>query len=401
MGAAQIRFIQASDLHLGGRAWPGCFRLSQEQEKQRAAELRASLGLLAKIAQEAEAEIVLLPGDIFDRESADNDLINHFAQVLEKLPPVFIAPGNHDYHSPGGAYSTRERKRRGLLDWPDNVVIFDREEFTTRYLPGRPGVAVTAQAFGSNTPVTERRLAARIPRDPAEISILLLHGSRTQFAFEEAQKLTLPFTAGELLAQGFSYTALGHYHNYSQITDSRGFVRAAYGGRPFGAEFNSGKPGVICGVITPEGAIETGRRSLDPRGLFDVPVFCNNVASPEEMQELARRAGEEAGVGGNDLVRYSFRGTYLPGTRLRDDLVPAEHFAVCCDLTGLRPGYDLEALLAAARSEAASAESLFAANLHERLTRCEDEAEREILQNALDYGMRALRGLPVEPRVNG
>lgn len=391
-----IRFLQLSDLHLGGRAWPRCFELSAEQARIRAEELRQSLHRLLELAKQISAEIVLIPGDLFDRESAQNDLVNYVTDVFAALPPVFLAPGNHDYLSPGGPYSEQERSRRGLRPWPDNVCIFREESFVTRYHPQRPDVAVTAQAFRANEPVTEHRLASPLPRDPAEISLLLLHGSRTQFPHEESQKITLPFTAAELLRQKFSYAALGHYHTYSEIADAQGNLRAAYAGRPFHAEFTGDHFGVLSGVATAEGAREVQRHSLDARRLFDLRVLCNNVGSPEELAMLAEQAATDAGAGADDLVRYRFCGTCVPGLRARVSIPSDRHFASAVRVTDLRAGYDMKAMLEAAQGEAASAESLFARALQERLEAATSDAEQDALRDALDYGLRALRGLPLQ-----
>ncbi len=368
-----------------------------EKKKQRESELRASIDKLAEIVKSTNAGIVLIPGDLFDRESVDNDLVNHVAGVFAALPPVFITPGNHDYTSPGSPYSNEQRTRRGLVEWPENVYIFEDEDFATRYLPGRVDVAVTGHAFRANVPVTEHRLAKRIPRDPAEISILLLHGSRTQFAFEESQKLTLPFTAGELLAQGFSYAALGHYHTYSEIVDGPGSIRGLYGGRPFAAENGSDGLGCISGVISKAGATELERHSLDSRKTYEITVVCDNVATPEEMKKLAAKAYQESGAGAYDLARYNFCGTYLPGFSPKIDIDPEWHFASAVNFSHLRPGYDLQGLLEGADGRSASAESLFARELVGLIEQAEDE-EREILEDALDYGLRALHGLDISPR---
>lgn len=391
-----IRFLQISDLHLGGRAYPRCFDLSAEQERLRNDELRSSLRKLVDIARANEVEIVLIPGDLFDRESAHNDLVNYVADIFAALPPVFLTPGNHDYLSPGGPYAPQERKRRGLRPWPDNVHIFSHEEFSTAYHPKRPEVAITGHAFHANQPVTAHRLAQRLLRDPAEISILLLHGSRTQFTLEEAQKITLPFTATELLQQGFSYSALGHYHSYSDIVDAQGNLRAAYAGRPFNAEFTHDHLGGLTGVITGEGAQEIRRFTLDQRRIMDIPVFCENAATPEELNRLAEFAFQKSDSGPEDLVRYRFTGTYIPGTRLRVTIPPERHFASAISFAQLRPGYDIKALLEAAEAEAASAESLYAKQMQQRLESASDDTERKAIRDALDYGMRALRGLPLQ-----
>lgn len=393
-----VKFLQLSDLHLGGRSFPGCFEIDAQKTTLRNKELVDSLKKLPTLAKEVEAEIILIPGDLFDRESADANIINTACKEFADLPPVFITPGNHDYLSANSPYSHSERTRRGLEFWPENVYIFESFDFSTRYLPGRPEVAITGSAFRSNAQLSEHQLANKIPRDPAEISILLLHGSRTQFALEESQKITLPFTATELLKQNFSYTALGHYHTYSEINDGAGNLRAVYGGRPFGSEFLSGNAGCISGVITHQGASEIKVHSLDERKLLDITVYCQNVSSNKELTDLALNAFSDNGGSKNDLVRFNFTGTHSPEYRPRVEIDPNLCFASTASFAELRSGYDLKSLLQAAESSAPSAECLFAKKINDMIINTDSATERRMLNDALDYGLKAINNLPIKAR---
>lgn len=401
-----IRFLQVSDLHLGGRAWPACFELEHAKASIRKAELRQSVRRLLALVQETEPDLVLIPGDFFDRESVDAATVNLAVDTFAAMPrtPVFLAPGNHDYMSPTSPYAQEDRKRRGLAPWSENVHIFSGHDWSTLYLPDNPAVSVTGRAFRANVPVTDRPLAERVPRDPADLSILLLHGARTQFAFEEAQKITCPFTGPELLAQGFSYTALGHYHSWSEIRDGNGLLRAAYGGRPFAAEFpraGAVAGGCIVGTLTAEGAADCECHLLDDRRLLDLEVACVSAGSPEALRGEAERAVLAAGGTERDLVRFRFTGTHAPDWTPRVPSLSGIGFAACGSVAGLRPGHDLTTLLEGAEGveeDVPGVESLFAREMVARIGAEPDPEGRAVLEDALDYGLRALRGLPLEVR---
>lgn len=402
MPTPTLRILQVSDLHLGGRAWPGCFDLDAEKAERRAGELRATVDRLAELARDRGVEAMLLPGDIFDRETVAPELVNHVIETFAALAPipVYLAPGNHDFWSPASPYHGAERKRQGQPPWSENVCFFTSPDFTSQGVPGHPAASVTARAFTGNVPATDHRLAQTIARPDTPISILLFHGSRVAFAFEESRKITDPFTAEELLRQGFSYTALGHYHGYSEIRDGAGMLRGAYGGRPFGAEL-TGNPdfrgGALIGTVTPDGMADLERVSLDPRRVEEVEVHCRQVATREALRAAVEEALTAEGLGAEDLVRLRLGGTFVPGSRpplACDDLA----WAVAITDRAFRPGFDLQALIAAAESEAPTVESLFAHGLGERLAAASDPDEKQRLQDALDLGLCALRGLPLEAR---
>ena len=119
----------------------------------------------------------------------------------------------------------RDGGQTGLCLWrllaggegpPPNLVLFREERFRTLTWPGRPDVTVSGAAFLRPTPVRERGLAlpvvARASLDPGRINLALLHGSRDDGDWLARAKATLPFSAAELAAQPFDYTAVGHYH---------------------------------------------------------------------------------------------------------------------------------------------------------------------------------------------
>ena len=395
---SSVKFIQISDLHLGSRVLPRCFAATSEVRLKREEEILEALESLIAIFAEEKAELLLVAGDLFDNDLVAPELVNRVFAIFSRLPFTCILPGNHDYLSGASPYSEYERARRGLESIPDNVHIFNGTDYSSVYLPGRGDVSVTGRPFTGNTAVTEHLLAQRIPRDPAEITLLLHHGARTQFTFEEMMKITAPFTAAELLAQGFSYTALGHYHSFSALESAEGLIKAAYAGRPFACEFRAKNGCILIGTATASGVEELIQYDIDFRKIFDLEIYCDNAGSNAELLDLVRVECGKNNVHRDDIVRFRFTGTrksdFMP-----ELLLPREElFAFIPDFSELHLGYDTARLLEEAEGKAATVESLFLREIHSQLAEEPDFESRVVLLDALDYGMKALRGIRVIPR---
>ncbi len=392
-----LKFIQISDIHLGARVLPRCFSTTSELRLKREEEILSSLETLVDIFNDEEAEVLFVVGDLFDNDTVDSKIINRVFAIFSKLPYTIILPGNHDYISGACPYSQYERARRGLDDIPDNVYIFSGREYSSIYLPGRANVSITGRPFTGNSAVTEHRMAENIPRDPAEISILLHHGARTQFTFEEKMKVTAPFTASELLAQGFSYTALGHYHSFSTIESADGMIKAAYSGRPFACEFRARNGCLLIGEVTRNGVEQLIQYSIDKRKIFDLRIHCDNIEGNSSILMHAKDECERNGVLKDDIVRFSFTGTKKNDFK-PELLIPSnELFVSVGDFSELHLGYDIDQMLKVADSKAATAESLFLKEMYTMICESDDIDEKAILSEALDYGIKALKGIKIIP----
>lgn len=392
-----LKFIQISDIHLGARVLPRCFSTTSEFRLEREEEILSLLETLVDIFREEDAEVLFVVGDLFDSDAVDSKIINRVFNLFSKLPYTVILPGNHDYLSGASPYSQYERSWRGLNDIPDNVFVFSGHEYSSIYLPKRVDVSITGRPFTGNSVVTEHRLAEKIPRDPAEISILLHHGARTQFNFEEKMKVTAPFTAAELLAQGFSYTALGHYHSFSTIKSADGMIKAAYAGRPFACEFRAKNGCILIGEATRNGVEKLVQYDIDTRRIFDLSIHCDNIEKNSDILSLAKDECARNGVLQTDIVRLRFTGTKKNDFK-PELLIPAnELFVSVGDFSELHIGYDVEQLLKIADGKAATAESIFIKEMYTKICDSDNIQEKAILSEALDYGMKALKGIRIIP----
>ena len=277
-----MRFVQFADTHLGPGKMNG--------------DLCSAFARACTLAVDRKADIVLIPGDVFDYEEVDHDIAAFVIQTLQSIAPipVFIAPGNHDSLRPRSPYSDE--------NWPSNVHIFTSPEFET----------VTLNALGCS----DHRHRARAPGDHgscccqtgskrplAPIRLLLFHGSRDGFPSEK--ETVIPFSDAELLAQGFTYAAIGHYHSFGPINDARSCVRAAYSGCPQGRGLDeTGEKCVLVGEIDPEGRVQLEAVEVAERRIVRVDVDVTGLRDQAEI--FARVDGSLSGLAREQDVVYVF-----------------------------------------------------------------------------------------------
>jgi len=394
-----LRFLQFSDVHLDSRltgsrlAWP------REKRERRIREIAEAAWRACRLAHEHKVEALFIPGDLWDDEAVSAETIARLHEAFAALDPipVFIAPGNHDFCSPTSLYNDDVLRARGMRAWPKNVHIFRSTSFTTVHHPTRPEVTITGRAFVQNVSIEERLLREPIPRPPASVSVLLFHGSWIEYQgrdrFEEGKLFTAPFSRAELLAQGFSYAALGHYHHYAEIVDEEGRVRAAYAGCLAARYLSEAGPHfALLGEIGDRGLLALEKIRVDERTIHDVEVDVTGAESEASVRERIGRRLRECGACASDIIFLRLTGRLPRGLRASalTDCFEREYFHLAvADLT--RPAYDLDG------ADPRTVQGRFIHKMRERIAGTSDLNERALLERALYYGLDALIQGEVEP----
>ncbi len=213
-----MKILHAADFHLDSP-----FRhLDARQAMIRRRELRELPWRLAELAREEGAELVLLPGDLFDGERVYPETVEALADALASIPaPVVIAPGNHDHCRPGSPYLTGR--------WPDNVHIFTEVAMSTIDLP-ELGCAVHGCAFTAPHREDDPLRGFAAPSD-GRLHLLCVHGEVGQ------EGRYAPIAPQGLANSGAAYAALGHIHACSGLQWAGG-TPWAYSGCPEGRGFD-------------------------------------------------------------------------------------------------------------------------------------------------------------------
>jgi DNA repair exonuclease SbcCD nuclease subunit len=386
-----VKFVQFSDVHLDASLRDSKLSLPEEKRQQRQREIRQLVAEACSLARERGCDLILVPGDLFDDESADFDTIHFLIDTFRSVSPlpIFITPGNHDPYLAQSPYNTDFLVEKGIPPWPDNVHIFSTGAFQTVRLPGREDTAVTGIANVGRGIEQKRILSEAFPTAPDAFNILLFHGSREPFP--PAKEPTMPFNDRELLSQGFDYAAVGHYHTYSEIKDRDGRIRAAYSGTPASQRLNeAGEKYFLFGEISDDKALTLERVKLDRRTLHVVEVNCSGLTHSEavirKIEEDARKASQNS----DDILFVKLEGRFPRGSALQlpQDLLADKYFHVAIDASGLMPDYDLEEY----RREPGlmtSVEGEFVKALLNREAQTPDEREKRIIRAALLYGLDA------------
>ena len=228
-----IRILHAADLHLDS-PFEG---LPEEKAALRRAEQRELLRELAQLRAESGAQLVLLPGDIFDSSGGWAGTEDQLRLALAEMEaPVFISPGNHDFYIPGGRW-----------DWlrpPANVHVFTSSRPEAVVLP-ELGARVWGAAFSDSTSGPLLR-GLRAEKTPGLLDLLCLHAD-----VGVPNSRYCPVSESELAGSGMDYAALGHVHKFSGLQRA-GDCFWAYPGCPEGRGFDeSGEKGAVIADVEP------------------------------------------------------------------------------------------------------------------------------------------------------
>jgi DNA repair protein SbcD/Mre11 len=393
--AAPLVFLQTSDWHVGSALTGRGLGFSPEFRAARRGEVDGAAERAVAAALDAGADLLLVPGDLWDAENVPPPTIHRVLEALASFAPrpVFVAPGNHDHSGAGGWYDDALLAALRMRSWPDNVFVFRSPAWAALPVPGRDDAVVTGAASPSPAAAADRPLAVPPPRPAVPHSLLLLHGSLESYGGPDAPsgaKRTSPFSREELLAAGFRWAALGHHHTFFPIADQEGNAVGAYSGAPTGRGLDETGPRHFLKVtLPPEGPAKVETIPSDPRTVHDVSVDVSGLEGGA-IRERAVKALEAAGARERDVVRLTLSGTQPFGARPALQLEPLPlklaHLRIR-DLTGPEP----------TEPDERTAEGRFLLDLRSRLEAATTPDERRLVETALSIGRDALAGRGVTP----
>ena len=270
-----LTILHAADLHLDS-PFSG---LTPEQSALRRRELRQLPARLAALVKERRADLVLLPGDLFDGQRVYPETIEALTTALgEMAVPVFIAPGNHDCLDRRSPYITAQ--------WPSNVHIFTQAAMESVELP-QLNCVVHGCAFTAPHREDDPLANFIVPED-GKTHLLCVHGEVGQSG------VYAPISPASLADCGADYVALGHIHVGSGL-QKVGKVCWAYPGCPEGRGFDEcGPKGVFLVTVGSEVSAEFVPTCLRQYRIeaLELPGHPEETNSPDLVRILLR--GEQA-----------------------------------------------------------------------------------------------------------
>ncbi|SFM27910.1 metallophosphoesterase family protein [Methylobacterium pseudosasicola] len=199
-------FIHAADLHLGSPL-SGLATRDAELARRLATAGRQAFEDLVTQAIERRVAFVVVAGDIYDGDWADNTIGLFFARQVARLDragiPTILVRGNHDAES----VITRS------ITLPPSVHVFPAARADTLRLESLR-VAVHGRSFQARA--VEENLSLTYPAAlPGWFNLGVLHTSCTGHAAHETYA---PCSVADLTARGYDYWALGHIHEYAELS---------------------------------------------------------------------------------------------------------------------------------------------------------------------------------------
>jgi exonuclease SbcD len=199
-------FIHAADLHLGSPL-AGLALKDPDIARRFASAGRRAFEDLVTLAIERRVAFLIVAGDVYDGDWSDNTIGLFFARQVARLDradiPVILVRGNHDAES----VITRS------ITLPPSVRNFSATRAETHRLEALK-VALHGRSFPNRA--VEENYALTYPAAlPGWFNIGILHTSCTGHA---AHATYAPCSVADLAGRGYAYWALGHVHDYAELS---------------------------------------------------------------------------------------------------------------------------------------------------------------------------------------
>lgn len=364
-----IKIIHCADIHFDTP-----FKdVDEKHSKINKEELKEVFSNIIKLCRERLIDVLLLAGDIFDNLTMDKETLRFLESSFNNLGTtrVFISPGNHDPFMTNSFYK--------LIRWPENVHIFSGtlEKIYIKDL----NLNVWGAGFNERY-VKESLLKNFTHKSSGETNIMVIHGEVCNSGSNEYN----PISIEEIKNSGMNYIALGHRHNYSGIKKEDG-TYYAYSGCPQGRGFDElGDKGVIYGEISKEFSkfsfIKTGKRNYE-----EINIDISNVETYQELYSIIKEKikGEDRE---KNLYKIILTGEINEEFNIDEDIITDYiksdfYFVKVVDKTKVR--INIENVV-----KGHSVRSIFVKKLLKKLEECEVEEEREVIEQALKIGLKAL-----------
>lgn len=229
--------------------------------------------ILTKIVDtciEKKVDFLLVVGDTFHQNQPSIHTQKFVMEEFERLGreniKVVMSFGNHDYYT----------ENRYWFEWPDNVILFKKEEVQTKTLVLKNGDSVAISGFSYENKWIKESKVQEFPKRSIDTTyhIGFYHGDDSpQYA---------PFNYGDL-PTSYEYWALGHIHKSSVLSDRPLIV---YPGTPQG---HTKKEYQVKGIVYVD--IDRGGREIEWLDISNIRWHKKefNIEEDLERKEILER----------------------------------------------------------------------------------------------------------------
>lgn len=373
----KFSFLHLSDLHLGLKI-KGTDRLKY---------CKKALLKAINVIRENNLDALIIAGDFFENDKVYREDIEFLKEVFDLIypKPVIISPGNHDFLGPDCPYNEKLLHILRVKGFKDNVKIFKKPDFSIFSFDdvniyGKPCLNRQTRAFEKLYKI-----------NPSKINIAVIHASRINFN-PEGKELWHPFEDSEVLKSNFDYVAFGHYHSYSEISDSSG-IKAAYSGSMVPASIcEYGKRGGLIVEVLKEN--NRARTELEFVPLSDFSIRKIDIPASQNMEKIKNIISDEISESNNSKdTLFILKITGIGDLNINYLKELFSEYKILFDLSDFIK-FDMEKL------EETSTETTIGIFIREifKMMDKADEREKQILKDALIYGLDAFAGKQITPR---
>ena len=297
-----LKIVHTGDIHLDS-PFSG---LDERRAEVRKTELRGVFSSLMTYVRMNSVDILLIAGDLFDRGFVTRETLSILTREFARVPEcrVIISPGNHDPYTPDSIYAK--------VRFPDNVYIF-KEKTETKFEFPEINCDVYGYAFTGESMAESPVCKAE---DNGRIRILCAHAD-----LDAPASVYAPVTAGQIVAAGFDYAALGHVHNPPEPKEA-GHCVYGYCGCLEGRGFDeTGIKGALLCEIGDDGKKTLRRLSFSRRRYEAADVSVTGAASSYDVKERIRSLIRERKFSEDTLLRVTLKGEVQPSLVLSPAMI--------------------------------------------------------------------------------
>ena len=366
-----LRILHTADIHLGAK-FSGLGNKGASQREQ----LRTTFKNVIATAINERLNIVLVAGDLFDsNQQAQRNVdlvIEQFNLLGSNNIPVCLIPGTHDSLDSSSIYRKVDFERKC-----PNLRIFAEENMSYKEYPGLD-LTIYGKPNLSNRSFMSP-LKGLMRSTSSRFHVAMAHGSL--FIPEKTADDDHVFRLEEVQASGMHYLALGHWHRVYRCPSE---PPAWYSGPPEWIPGQTEKGGVLLVSLSDSGEVKVEPRMLGLRDYDDIEIDMSDIRDPGKVKERILQGASQ------NLVRK----VALKGLReaelianpeeLEGDLGERFFHLSVMDRSHPKSGE-------VAEDEERLIRSRFIKLVKEHIEGLAGE-EREIAENALQYGVALLDG---------
>jgi len=369
-----LKILHTADIHLGAK-FSGLGNKGASQREQ----LRTTFKKVIATAIDEKVDIVLVAGDLFDANQQPQrniDLvIEQFNLLGSNNVPVCLIPGTHDCLDSSSIY--RKVDFEGICP---NLKIFADENVSCQEYPGLDLTVYGKPNLSNRSHISPLKGLARLTS--SKFHVAMAHGSF--YIPEKIAEDDHVFKLEEVKASGMDYLALGHWHRAYRCTEE---PPAWYAGPPEWIPDQKEKGGVLLVSIADSGEVKVEPRQLGLREYDELDI---DISEMPDLAKLKIRISQ--GAHQNLVRKVTLKGLRTAGLIIDPEELATElgekffHLSVTDKShakLGEIPAYEERSIM-----------NRFIELMEKQIESLEGE-EKDIAENALQYGLALLHGKEV------